>query len=893
MRTSPFLFLALPLLGCSHDPASPPPKVAAAPAVTHAAATPAPPALRLPKVAAPERYDLELRIVPSNEQFDGRIGIDLVVREATPILWLNATQLEVRDATIDVGGKSRAAKVVAGGDDFVGFAFDPPLEPGKARLTIAYRGALDSVRSQGLYRQAEGDASYVYSFFEALDARRAFPCFDEPDYKVPWKLTLHVPKGDVALANTPEVSTRDEADGMKEVAFAESKPLPSYLVALIVGPFDIVVGKDGPNGKPLRIAVPRGRGKEAAYAAENTGKIVRLLEQYFQIPYPYEKLDVAVVPRYWGTMEHPGLVAMGQPLTLIDPKEMSARRAAAYANTAIHELAHYWFGDLVTTAWWDDTWLNESTASWIDAKITDVFEPAWRMPLQSFRTRESAMAADALASAKAVRQPVVTRSDIGASFDAALTYSKGRVVLEMLEHWIGPERFRAIITRYLRAHAHGSVRSADFFAALGEGAEPRAAEVMTSFIEQPGFPLVSIDLKCDASRPPMLHVTQSRYAAAGAKVPAGSTWRVPVCVRYDGGAAPVSECHVVDAASADVALRGAKGCPRWIVGNDGAFGYYRTDYAPALSAALDANKKALAPLERAALFSDRLALAEADRTSVEQPLREAMAIAKEGDPFLVTGTLRFAWEVRQATPPSELPALRRLLVQRYAPILARLGYHEARYDALTHELRPRLIGLLATGADDAATQASARRLALAWLGDRASLDPDLVDAVLEAAAVRGDRALFDRVLAEARRAKDRRERSVLLGALGAFHDPALQKDAFALVLGTELDIRDSIEILHTAASIPESRAEATELLVTHFDELAARMRDDEITWLFRIVGLACDHDEVARLRAALEARAAKYDGGPFALAQALDAATTCAARKERYAPAIKAFLAKP
>ncbi|MEP7122237.1 MAG: M1 family metallopeptidase, partial [Byssovorax sp.] len=335
----------------------PPPVVVASP-------PPEPPKLRLPDVAYPVRYEAELTLDPAKPTFGGVLSIHLAARRATRVVWLNAEQLTIHGATFTQGGKSAPAVAIPSEAPFVGFALPSELSPEQPGvLRIDYEGQIDEERHQGIYEVSEGNGSddrYVYSLFEPLDARRAFPCFDEPGYKVPWKLSIHVRKGHSAFSNAEAVGEVDEG-AMKKISFAETPPLPSYLVAFMVGPFDVVdAGTVGQEKKRLRFLVPRGRGAETRYAAQVTPPIIAQLEAYFGMPYPYSKLDVAVVPRYEGTMEHPGIVAIGQPLALIKPDEEGLSRKQDYANTAAHELAHYWFGDYVTMKWWDDTWLNES-----------------------------------------------------------------------------------------------------------------------------------------------------------------------------------------------------------------------------------------------------------------------------------------------------------------------------------------------------------------------------------------------------------------------------------------------------------------------------------------------------------------------------------------------------
>ncbi|HZX42043.1 MAG TPA: M1 family metallopeptidase, partial [Myxococcaceae bacterium] len=393
-----------------------------------------PPALRLPTDVRPTAERISLRLDPRAESFSGTVRIQLAVSAEVPAFWLHAQNLSIRRASLVRDGSEQPVRTAVAAPDLLAIVPPAPLKAGAAELVLEYQGPLDSERSRGLYKVAEGGAPYLYTFFEPVDARRAFPCFDEPSFKIPWELEIAVPPGNGAFANTAEAGRQTSPDGWSTVRFERSRPLPSYLVAFAAGPFDVVPGAPaGHHRTPLRFILPQGHRAELAYAQSILPRIIALLEDATDVPYPYGKLDILVVPRFWGTMEHPGLVALGQPLMLFHSGIEALARQQKGANIAIHELAHYWYGDLVTTAWWDDTWLNESFGSWLDGKVTEEFEPAWRWRRHTLYAREQALEADALPSAKRIRQPVRTREDIEASFDGALTYAKGRTVIGMFE----------------------------------------------------------------------------------------------------------------------------------------------------------------------------------------------------------------------------------------------------------------------------------------------------------------------------------------------------------------------------------------------------------------------------------------------------------------------------
>src|SRR5438067_2885231 len=465
---------------------------AALAATSTAHAAPQPPAFRLGDAATPIEYTVSLAIDPREPRFSGEVRIALRVNRAAPVLWLNATNLTIDSAEFQQGRRKMPMNVIAGGEDFVGFeARGTEFTPGIALATIRYHGTLEPVSTRGLFRQQDRGDWYVVSQFEAISARRAFPCFDEPGWKTPWRLTIDAPAADVVVSNTPE--TRAGAApgraGWTRHEFAQTKPLPSYLVALAIGPFEVVDGGTaGAKRTKLRYFAPKGRGAEARYAKEATPRLLELLEQYFDMPYPFDKLDSVSIPQTvgFGAMENVGMITYGSRVLLAPRREETLAFQRRYVGYAAHELAHMWFGNLVTLAWWDDIWLNEAFASWIGNKTATAFRPEWDNGASLGWARRNALELDRLASARRVRNPVVEKNELFGAFDA-ITYNKGAAVLSMFEARFTPERFRDGVRRFLKRHASGTATSADFFRALGEasGGGRAALDVFRGFVQQP------------------------------------------------------------------------------------------------------------------------------------------------------------------------------------------------------------------------------------------------------------------------------------------------------------------------------------------------------------------------------------------------------------------------
>ncbi|HLK45193.1 MAG TPA: M1 family metallopeptidase, partial [Acidimicrobiales bacterium] len=341
--------------------------------------------------------------------------------------------------------------------------------------------------------------------------------FDEPGFKIPFAVTLVVPSGDQAIANTPEVERSPAAAaGATRVRFAPTPPLPSYLVAFAVGPLDVVRAADVPPNPvrpkplPLRGVAVKGRGGELAYALGHAGELLSMLETYFGVPYPFEKLDLLAVPQLSGAMENPGAVTFDEPLLLFDPKTAPLRQRLDYAMVVAHELSHQWFGDLVTMAWWDDTWLNESFAEWMGYKVAQQWEPALRADLDFAEGTQSAIGTDSLVSARQVRQPIASADDIENAFDDT-TYKKGGAVISMFERWLGPEVFQKGVRAHMARHRFATASADDFLAALSDAAGRDVAAPYRTFLDQPGVPFVEAALVCDGGAPPRLHLRQSRF----------------------------------------------------------------------------------------------------------------------------------------------------------------------------------------------------------------------------------------------------------------------------------------------------------------------------------------------------------------------------------------------
>jgi alanyl aminopeptidase len=851
------------------------------------------PKLRLDASVVPVHYSAQLTVAPNSDTFDGSIDIDVTLSVGQRIIWLNAVDLNLKTART----AEQTAKVVNGDPGFVGLEFPQPVAAGSAKIHIDYSGKISRKNSAGIFQLEDGGRWYVYTQFEATDARRAFPCFDQPSFKTPWDISLIVPKGTKAFANTPEVDSKSQPGGLKLVRFATSRPLPSYLVAFAVGPFDIVdAGKAGQHKTPVRIIMPKGHTGEAQFAVRAIPELLNLLEDYFGTPYPYEKLDSVAMPISNFAMENVGLITYGSSLLLAEPKKDSIGRERLCAVVAAHEMAHQWFGDLVTTAWWDDIWLNEAFASWMETKIVERWRPEWHMDVDAAESMLRVMRLDRLASARKIRQPIESESDIANAFDD-ITYQKGAAVISMFEHWIGPDKFRDGVRLYLEQNADKSATEAQFLSALSKAAGRDVAPAFSSFLDQEGTPVVSVALECGKGEP-RVKLKQYRYVPIGSKARADERWSIPVCLKYEAGGKVQSACSLLTQSEGEFQLEHAQSCPAWIDGNDREEGYYRVAYDPALFDRLVRNAPtALAAPEKIGLLSDAEALVDNGQLSPRSALSLVGMFAPQDQPQVITGTTDLAkLTVGKYVPEDVLPLGREFIRANYAARAERLGWVPEKGESDDRKLLRRdLVPFVADEGRDATLMTEAGKQARAWLKDRSSVDADTIEGVLKTAAKSGDAAFFDALLSAAKSAKDSSERRLILSALGSFTDPALVQRAMGLLLTGTFDLRESFHPL-LFGPLQERSTERLpfEFVRAHIDELVKRLPgevgSDLAALLPAVGGPFCDATSHEAVYTFFKDRVKQYSGGERSLAQTIERIDLCTKQRAQLGPEIADYL---
>jgi cytosol alanyl aminopeptidase len=881
-------------LSCRSSTHAPTPTHSAAPpqiAATGAAApTPreAVPLGRVPGGVRPTSQALVLDIDPARERFGGTTEIALQLDRPRDHIWLHGRGLAVSSATVaQASGATLTARWDEVDPEGVVRLTLPSMVSGHVTLRVAFEAAYDP-QLVGVYRVTTARGPAVFSKFEAIYARRAFPCFDEPAFKIPFDVTLTVPAGDAVIGNMPIV---DEValGARKRVRFAPTPPLPTYLVAFAVGPFESRRTTVAPSPlRPAPLAVGavamRGRGDATAFALAETPALLAEQERYFGVPFPYPKLDLIAVPDFQsGAMENAGAITFRDSALLVDDRVTSLDQRIRVTGILAHEIAHQWFGDLVTMPWWDDLWLNEGFATFFATRTLRMVRPDLEAELDAAHDANRVMSVDGLASARRIRQPIQTSHDITNAFDS-VTYQKGAAVLAMLEHFVGDEPFRRGVHDYLAAHATRNATTDDLVRALSAAAGRDLAPLVASFLDQPGVPLVTARLHCSGSRG-RVELSQSRWRAVGAPAAAApaadALWRIPICVRAGIGNRVEQACTLLGDRAATLEL---PACPDWILPNARGAGYYRSALpADDLAHLRDRGLRRLSVVERVTLGHDLVAAFHSAALPGGEVLRALEPLARDphgavalipldlltfADTFIVEGAQR--------------ATLRARIARLYGPALASLGWKPAVTDRPWRRLfRAKLLEFLALDIEHPAVLAEAARLGRRMLGlDRLpgrnpdAVAPDLAGIALAAAVRKGGPDVFDAVLAELARTDDAQLRQRTLTALASTRDPALVTRALDLALDRQLRKSERLVTVEELLRSLETRDLAWSWLEAHFDTLAPLLPDRFGGRIPRAFTL-CDPQRIQAVRAFFAPRIDKLTGGPRNLAQALERAEQC------------------
>jgi len=900
------LVVLLTLAACASDrPAAQRPPSSTPAAV--AAPAPAPPALvapegiRLPRTFRPAAQRVWLGVVPSAPGFSGRTEIEGTLDSSTDVIWLNADVLEFGPVVARVGTEEVPAEAVVRSDERVALRFPHPLPAGPLTLRLEFRGTQFTQEDSGIFHQQSGSDWYSFTQFEETDARRAFPCVDDPGVKIPWELTLRVPATLTAVSNTPVASETAAGEGTKDVRFRQTRPLPSYLVAFGVGPFEIKEARAaGRKRVPVRIIAPRGRAHEAAWAARVSPEILEGLEDYFGIAYPYEKLDVLAIPFtvQFGAMENVGLVTFRESLVLTRPEKDRVERRRAYATVAAHEFAHQWFGDLVTAAWWDDIWLNEAFATWMETKVIERWAPSWGMAAQRVEHRNEAAETDALVSTRVIRQPVHSYNDVKNAFDS-ITYSKGAAVLRMFEQWVGTETFRRGIQGYLRAHADGNATARDFLASISEAAGRDVAPAFDTFLDHPGIPRVQASVRC-GGQGAVLELVQDRWLPAGSTGDRAGAWQIPVCTRWSTRGKEQNRCVLLDGPRTEVKLE-ERSCPDWVLPNAGYAGYYHLQLDPAWRTRLVRSAK-LDDAEKVGLLGDTHALVHGGAIPLGEGLQLAARYAGSREHHVLEAAIKLA-TVREDFLGGRLgPAYAAWVRRVFGPHARALGVRaRPAEDEEVQLTRPKLAEFVARRGEDTKLIADARALAESWLSRPRAVAPEMVSPVLAIAGRFGGRDFHTALEQRLDRTADLDLRDWLLGGMAGTHQPELLDENVAIATSGRLDPREISRLL-TGSKYREAeppldstvgRARTVAGIDHSWDTLVALMPRGGLSRFFTLTSNSCSADERAEAERVFRPRVKSVLGGPRRFSLALERLDLCVAERSRDVPELERFFPAP
>jgi aminopeptidase N len=776
----------------------------------------APQRVVLPANVTPLHYDLAITPDASAKSFTGSVKIDIEVREQTSRIELNAADLVFSHVALSgVAGQPQVAFDKT--EETATLTFAAPIAPGHYALSIEYAGRINN-NAAGLfyldYGTARGKKRALFTQFENSDARRFVPCWDEPAQKATFTLTATVPADEMAVSNMPVASRERLTDGLDRVRFAQTPVMSSYLLFFGLGDFERVSRRV--DGVDVGVIVKRGDAAQARYALDAASQILPYYEDYFGVKYPLPKLDLVAGPgqsQFFGAMENWGAIFFFERDLLIDPKISTDADKRGIYITIAHEMAHMWFGDLVTMQWWDGIWLNEGFASWMEYKAADRFHPQWNVWLRSLRSKEAAMRIDARAGTHPIIQPIADVLQANEAFDT-ISYSKGQSTIRMLENYVGEDAFRAGVRAYIKAHAYGNTVTDDLWAELDKTSPTPISGVAHDFTLQSGVPLIRVI----ATRRG-IHLTQDRFAANetgdGAKV-----WQVPVVEKALGGK---SEWRGVVSREKPADIAVPKGAVPIV--NAGQAGYFRTLYDGRLSARLAAHFRALAPADQRGLLGDGRALGY----SGTQPMANLLALTSQARSGMNPQVLAaIAGEI------AELDRLYRGLPGRTAfrayglsvlrPLFAKVGWTpRPGENANTPLLRTALLDAL-NQLDDPKAIAKARKYFAAYTRAPASLSGDLRGSVLSIVAAHADAATWEQLHALAKNAPSSLEKHEFYNLLGSVHDRALAERALALALTDEAPATLRPAIVDSVSDYcPEM---AFDFTAAHLDAINAMLEPD-------------------------------------------------------------------
>src|ERR1039458_2123250 len=771
-------------------------------------------AQRLPEVARPENYKLTFTPNLETATFEGDETISIRVLKPTAQITLNAVDLDFHEVTVTSGGKTQKASGTCDKEkEITILTLEKPLAPGAATIHITYACVLnDEMRGFYLGKDDQG-RKYAATQFEATDARRAFPSFDEPAYKATFDITAVADKGQVAISNQKIVNDTPGPGDRHTVRFATTAKMSSYLAALVVGNFEYIEGEA--DGIPIRVYSTPGKKEMGKFALEAAEHVLSYYDKYFSIKYPYGKLDLIGLPDFSaGAMENTGCITFREVILLIDEKQGSVDLKKTIASVIAHEMAHQWFGDLVTMKWWDDIWLNEGFATWMSSKPIQAWKPEWNFNLDNVSGTGGTLNTDSLANTRPIHQAADTPGQIMELFDG-IAYGKAASVLRMLEAYLGEQTFRAGVNAYLEQHQYANATADDFWDAQAKTSRKPVDQIMPTFVKQAGVPIINVKSQCSGNSTTVT-LDQRRFYNDREKFQAANDqlWQVPLCMKSSTGS---QKCELLTRRQETFTL---PGCSTWVLANAGASGYYRDGYQPDAVRALasDAESK-LSPAERIALQADIWASVRVGREPVGDYLAFAQGLGSDRNRAVledVLGRLNFIGQY--LVTDRDRASFRAWLRQYLTPILKDVGWESKPGESDEQRtLRARLFKSLGYDARDPEVLAQARKIADQVLDNPASVDREMAIGAIALAALNGDEAFYARVMTALKNPKSPEEYYMYLFSLPQFSDSKLLQRTLDYAISPDIRSQDALQLVTGVMGNPAGERLAWDFVLAHWD----------------------------------------------------------------------------
>ncbi|MCM3881775.1 MAG: M1 family metallopeptidase [Vicinamibacterales bacterium] len=847
------------------------------------------PAQRLPATIVPEHYAIQLSPDFSTGMFQGQVRIAVRLTELTNTVTLNAAELTFVEAIISGGGTTQTATVRADVErETATLTIPRPIGPGPATISIRYSAALND-ELRGFYLSHGSGRDYAVTQLEATDARRAFPCFDEPAMKATFDISTTIDARDTAISNgRVQSDTPGPGPGKHTVTFSRTPKMSPYLVALIIGDWECARG--GADGVPIRICARAGMKDQLGFALETAEVAVRYYNRYLGVRYPFEKLDVIGVPDFAaGAMENTAAIVFREQSLLVDPDARSVEHMKQVAEYMTHEIAHQWFGDLVTPQWWNDIWLNEGFATWLERRPLQEWKPEWNARFDEVRDAQGAMNVDALENTRSVRTEVSTPDEINEVFDS-IAYQKTAQIVRMAEAFVGPARYRGAINAYLKKFAYGNATGEGYWDTIAAVTRTPVDKIISSFITQPSLPLLTVNTTCSGDKT-TVELSQRPMSDA---VPASATWQIPVCYkRARNGKVEPAACEVLATSSRTLTLAG---CSSWLFVNVEGRGYYRTAYGneglKTLATAI--RDRGLAVEEQASLLEDTWALVRLNREPIMSFLPLSQEMVKAGiSPVIESVADHINYLSDHVIDDEQRPAFERWVQQLLRPVVDRLGWNpRAQEGDDRKEVRSTVIYTLGYAGGDTGILREARRRMDMYLASAGTLDPSIFNTALQLAALQGDEALFDHYLDRARSGGTRggRDGGALSYRTGLayFSDPALRRRTLDFATSSDVRTQDSPAILAQLLSKRVSAPDTWEHVKAHWDALQKTGVFQGMRTVIRSTSHFCDR--AARNDVAQFFETHRISGSERLAQQSLETIDRCIAMREQQSRSLSEFL---